>query len=184
MALTRSFSKVNRSEIFENRPEQTKISTFPVKFPINREFAPVTGSLKTASITTKSFEFIGKGIESERPKLSSGFRAMMQSFLSKTPNSMHYSARSPQKFLLRLLKWDLEAGYWCTILFRFEHSPPLSLQKTANERGGEVPSYQRFIGLWGAWDQWSSASWFGCCDCVLRRWTPASCSHPPQLEMS
>lgn len=116
-----------------NRP---KFQLFPVKFPVNREFPPVTGSLKTASTTTQSFEFIGKGIESERPKLSSGFRAMMQSFLSKTPNSMHYSARSPQKFLLRLLKWDLEAGYWCTILFRFEHSPPLSLQKTANERGG------------------------------------------------
>ena len=117
-----------------NRP---KFQLFPVKFPVNREFPPVTGSLKTASTTTQSFEFIGKGIESERPKLSSGFRAMMQSFLSKTPNSMHYSARSPQKFLLRLLKWDLEAGYWCTILFRFEHSPPLSLQKTANERGGK-----------------------------------------------
>ena len=101
-----------------NRP---KFQFFPVKFPVNRKFPPVTGSLKTASTTTQSFEFIGKGIESERPKLSSGFRAMMQSFLSKTPNSMHYSARSPQKFLLRLLKWDLEASYWCTILFRFKH---------------------------------------------------------------
>ena len=165
-----------------NRP---KFQLFPVKFPVNRKFPPVTGSLKTASTTTQSFEFIGKGIESERPKLSSGFRAMMQSFLSKTPNSMHYSARSPQKFLLRLLKWDLEASYWCTILFRFKHSPPLSLQKTAKEREAwESAVLSRVIGLWGAWDQWSSASWFGCCGCVLRRWTPASCSHPSQLEMS
>jgi hypothetical protein len=29
MALTCCFSEINRNEIFENCPEQTKISTFP-----------------------------------------------------------------------------------------------------------------------------------------------------------
>ena len=54
--------------------------------------------------TTQSFEFIGKGIESERPKLSNGYSLLMQSFLSKTPNLVHYSTGSPQKSLLRLLE--------------------------------------------------------------------------------
>ena len=86
MAVTRSFNKVNRSEIFAktvlNKP---KFKLFPVKFPVNKKFQPETRSLKTASTSTLSFKFLGKDIASERPKISNGYRLLMRAFYRKLP---------------------------------------------------------------------------------------------------